>query len=220
MENVGAQEGLGGCTQHGLSSKACLHGDQLPSAMVIVFEAPMIGQNFVFPNCHVWQTNPAYPTSLFLISCLKLWGKMELPLAWQFLLVESALPDRSACPYELAEEGFFSRAQPRTRGGAHTFLSTLAFTRGSIFIVRTQTPDGWITVAGPRNTRTGAASCLQSYFSEEAVRLTGSGHRQLIARASRRCFKGKHVCLKICGPLRSFKDLDREKRDVFCIDLW
>jgi hypothetical protein len=93
--------------------------------MMIVFEAPIIGQNFVFPNCHVWQTNPAYPTSLFLISCLKLWGKMELPLAWQFLLVESASPDRSAhARMNLRKRASFREHSPEPEGGPHLFVDT------------------------------------------------------------------------------------------------
>jgi hypothetical protein len=74
-------------------------------------------------------------------------------------LVESALPDRSACPYD-SRRDFFESTAPNQRG--HTICRYLLFTRGSILMIRMQTPDGWITVAGPRNARTGAASCLQS----------------------------------------------------------
>lgn len=85
-----------------------------------------------------------------------------------------------------------------------------------------QTPDGWMTVAEPQNMRTGAASCLQKLnFSEEGVRLTGSlVIGKLIVRASRRCKKEIMFALKFAARSHSFKHLNREKCDVFCIDLW
>ena len=88
-------------------------------------------------------------------------------------------------------------------------------------MIRMQTPDGWMTVAGPRNMRAGAASCLQSLTSlRKASDLPGLVIGNSLLERAGGAKKGEYVCLKICGPLESFKDLNREKYNVFCVDLW
>ena len=133
------------------------------------------------------------PPAHFSLAALT-FGKTGAPPSFPILLAESASPDRSACPYD-SRKGLFREHSPEPEGAHH--LSILAFTRGSILMIRMQTPDGWITVAGPRNTRIGATSCLQSLTSLRCVSDSpGLVISKLIAGASRRASKKNMFALK------------------------
>jgi hypothetical protein len=131
------------------------------------------------------------PPAHFSLAALT-FGKTGAPPSFPILLAESASPDRSACPYD-SRRDFFESTAPNQRG--HTICRYLLFTRGSILMIRMQTPDGWITVAGPRNARTGAASCLQSLTPPRKVLdLPGPVIGNLLLKRAGCAFK-RRLCL-------------------------
>ena len=93
------------------------------------------------PNRRVWRTNQASVQGHFSLAALS-W---ELPPSLPNLLAESALSDRSACPYDLREEALREHSHEpeggRGEGQAHLFADSLLLPRGSILMIQMQTLD-------------------------------------------------------------------------------